>query len=140
MSESGLLVPQAKFGSSAPQYKGISLALSHSVPYVIYTYRYIHTYIQDIYIGLGWPKSSYGFFCNISWKNLKNFLVNPIYILFQILSHYQDIEYSSPCYTVGPWSLFILYIVLCVYLVFLYHTILKFVLYECGFLSKGRGQ
>ena len=41
-----------------------------------------------------------------------------IYILFQILFHYrllQDIEYSSLCYTVGPSSLSILYIVVCIY-------------------------
>ena len=40
-----------------------------------------------------------------------------IYILFQILFHYsllQDIEYSSLCYTVGPYCLSILYIVVCI--------------------------
>ena len=40
-----------------------------------------------------------------------------IYILFQILSHYglsQDIEYSSLCYTVRPYWLSVLYIVVCI--------------------------
>ena len=40
-----------------------------------------------------------------------------IYILFQTLFHYrllQDIEYSSPCYTVGPCCLSVLYIVVCI--------------------------
>ena len=39
------------------------------------------------------------------------------YILFQILFPYrllQDIEYSSLCYTVGPYWLSILYIVVCI--------------------------
>ena len=27
---------------------------------------------------LGWQKSSFGFFCNILWKNLNKFLANPI--------------------------------------------------------------
>ena len=39
-----------------------------------------------------------------------------MYILFQILFHYrllQDIEYSSLCYTVGPF-LSILYIAVCI--------------------------
>ena len=38
-------------------------------------------------------------------------------ILFHILFHYvllQDIEYSSLCYTVGPFYLSILYIVVCI--------------------------
>ena len=40
-----------------------------------------------------------------------------ICILFQILFHFkllQDIEYSSPCYTVGPCCSSILYIVMCI--------------------------
>jgi len=37
-----------------------------------------------------------------------------ICIIFHILFHYnfsQDIEYSSLCYTVGPWCLSIIYII-----------------------------
>ena len=40
-----------------------------------------------------------------------------IYVLFHILFHYsllKDIEYSSLCYTVGPYCLPILYIVVCI--------------------------
>ena len=40
-----------------------------------------------------------------------------MYILFHTLFHYglsQDIEYSSPCYTVGPCCLSILYIIGCI--------------------------
>ena len=29
---------------------------------------------------LGWPKSAFGFFLNILWKNFNNFLANPVYI------------------------------------------------------------
>ena len=39
------------------------------------------------------------------------------HVLFQILFDYrllQDTEYSSLCYTVGPCSLSILYIVVCI--------------------------
>ena len=42
-----------------------------------------------------------------------------IYVLFQILLHYrlsQDIEYSSMCYIVGSYCLFILHIVVCIHL------------------------
>ena len=41
-----------------------------------------------------------------------------ISFLFQILFPFrllQDIEYSSLCYTVGPYGLSILYIVVCIY-------------------------
>ena len=31
---------------------------------------------------ISWPKSSFRFFCNILWKILKNFLVNPMYYFF----------------------------------------------------------
>ena len=40
-----------------------------------------------------------------------------MWILFPILSHYrllQDSEYSSLCYTVGPWYLSILYMIVCI--------------------------
>ena len=40
-----------------------------------------------------------------------------IYILFHTLFHYglsQDIEYSSPCYTIGPCCLSVLYKILCI--------------------------
>ena len=45
-----------------------------------------------------------------------------IFVLFQILFHYrllQDIEYSCLCYIVGPCCLSILYMVVCICLVFL---------------------
>ena len=43
------------------------------------------------------------------------------WILFQILLHYrllQDTEYSSLCYTIGPFCLSILYIIVFIYFIF----------------------
>ena len=51
--------------------------------------------------------------CHISFKTQLY-----IYILFQIIFHYRllhDTDYSSLCYTIGPYCLSILYIVVCVY-------------------------
>ena len=52
-----------------------------------------------------------------------------VYVLFQIFFPYkllQNIEYNSLCYTVGPYCLFILYIV--VYLLLLSHEVYSLLL------------
>ena len=52
------------------------------------------------------------FFCIVQW-----FSYPYIYIIFHILFHYglsQEIEYSSLCYTVGPYCLSITDIILCI--------------------------
>ena len=66
----------------------------------MHIYIYIHTYI-------------YTYICICITESLHIY----IYILFQILFYYrllQDIEHGSLCYTVGPYCLSILYIVVCI--------------------------
>lgn len=43
---------------------------------------------------LSWPKSAFGFFLNILWKNFNNFLANPVYIFIS----YYITEYKSQTY------------------------------------------